>query len=267
MKKTLLSTVAFIGLAFLSSNAMAGAKTYSTEPDYATYRKPSTSPIQKAEVDKSYYVALRGLVGKTPHNLYGKDDDGKWEKAKDNGRSFDDFITTGGEVAVGSYLTDHVRLEAAYTYKENTSGNHSSSTGIEDGDLVKSHVDQNLKQHLAMLNFYYDFHLGCFKPYVMAGVGYSKTKYLTKEKWSENGVAQPDERYRMSHSHIAWSAGAGFGYDLTEHLTFEVGYRYTDAGEIKGYPKFDEMSEDDESSLMKYKTHTHEVLAGIRYSF
>ncbi|MCQ2965587.1 MAG: outer membrane beta-barrel protein [Alphaproteobacteria bacterium] len=267
MKKTLLSTVAFACLAVLSSNAMAGSKTYSTEPNYATYKKSSVSSVEKKDIDNNYYFAVRGLVGKTPHNLRSHDE-GKWEKVKDDGRSFDDFVTTGGEAAMGTYLTDGVRVEVAYAYKENTSGNHSSSTEMEDGALVKTHLDQDLKQHLAMVNGYYDFNLGRFKPYVMAGIGYSKTKYLIKDKSTEDGVSVPDLKTHMSHSHLAWSVGAGFGFDLTEHFTFEAGYRFTDAGQIKGYPKFSEgLAEDEDSTLLKYKTRTHEVLAGIRYSF
>lgn len=276
MKKTLLTTIAFACLTVFSSNAMAGAKTYSTQPNYNTYKKPSVE-ANKQETDNKYYVAIRGLVGTAPLNLHTTYynthfNSAMWQREKFMGvYDIDDFVTSGGEGAVGTYLTPNFRVEASYSYRKNTSSD-SYLTFTKVGNLFNGVEDEyNFKQKLGLLNFYYDFDLGCIKPYVMAGAGAARNEYNIRERYFVASALTRAHRGKMAHSHFAWSVGAGIGIDIMQNLVFELGYRYTDAGQMKGYFRSEATSVNGAvstgSTLARFKTHTQEVLAGIRFSF
>lgn len=132
----------------------------------------------------------------------------------------------------------------------------------------------NIQSHTAMLNGYYDMPTGTkFTPFVMVGVGFSKNKIASKvEEYKASTFINRWGSTDGNSTEFAYSFGAGFSYQISDNLNFDVAYRYVDLGsaeityfdEMK-YRGDDEVSRDEE--LQKYDLKSNEFLAGIRYTF
>lgn len=114
----------------------------------------------------------------------------------------------------------------------------------------------------AMLNVYYDIETGTkFTPYVGAGLGYARVE--SKASLPDNGVST-----KSSDNNLAWQIGAGVSYAMTDNISFDAGYRYTDYGNVKDSGQINVApfkKPFDVSS--KYDVTSHEFLLGARYSF
>ena len=151
--------------------------------------------------------------------------------------SADDNVL-GGAVAFGAEhktSVGTVRTEVEYNRNQDTEKKLFSG-------LAKAEVES---QSL-MFNAYYDIDTNSkFTPYVGAGVGYAKIKGKLKSP-----VLSDD----MSDTNFAWQVGAGVGYELTENVTMDAGYRYADYGDFSEYDS-------------KLDVSAHEFYVGARYTF
>ncbi|HEU0195900.1 MAG TPA: OmpA family protein [Nevskiaceae bacterium] len=106
----------------------------------------------------------------------------------------------------------------------------------------------------AMANLWYDFTLPAswgvpaLHPYVGGGVGFGRL-----------GVARPGSKYRSA---FMYQGGAGLDYDLTQHLTASVGWRWIQSG-MKAATAFAGPNSD--GLIGRYRANT--ALVGLRYSF
>lgn len=111
--------------------------------------------------------------------------------------------------------------------------------------------EMKLETQSIMVNAYYDINTNtAFTPYVGAGLGYAKVKASLS-----SSVMSMD----TDDTNFAWQVGAGVAYALNDNISFDLGYRYTDMGDIsKQY-----------STANNYKidVDSHELLLGARYSF
>lgn len=116
----------------------------------------------------------------------------------------------------------------------------------DDAELHKGGIKSKLENDSVMANFYYDFTNSTkFTPYVGAGIGMSRLKAKTM------GVSKKDNNF-------TWQVGAGVAYNLCKNWTVDLGYRYTDAGDLtKNYG----------AGKYKVDVESHEVLLGVRYTF
>ena len=138
----------------------------------------------------------------------------------------------------GGYDFGDFRVAADYThYKSHKeSGKISSSTNY----------DAKAKFQSFGVSAIYDFNLNSpVKPYVGARVGINRFSY--------------DDDYRSVNFHETESIRktktgvgvlAGVGYDITENVALDAGYRYNHLGKFDGL-----------------KVHSHEVSAGVRVKF
>ncbi len=86
-----------------------------------------------------------------------------------------------------------------------------------------------------MLNALYDFSdFGRWAPYVGAGIGMNNTKLrAAAHSGSVNACAAYDNcTFSSVDSALAWNLLAGFGYDLSDHLTWDTQYRYTNVNDL-----------------------------------
>ncbi len=169
------------------------------------------------------------------------DADGSTEKA-----NTDDNVL-GGSFAYG-VKADAVRTELELNLHQKAEKKH-AATGEDDGSWKSS-----LENNSIMLNAYYDIETGTkFTPYVGAGVGLARLKAKIK---------QDDGSVSKSGTNFAWQVGAGVAYAVTDDLSVDLGYRYTDSGDVtkKG------VSEDG-AWKTKFDSSAHEILLGARYSF
>lgn len=118
--------------------------------------------------------------------------------------------------------------------------------------------------HTLMFNGYYD--LGNYAglvPYVGAGVGLAYNKvdevYFTGNPFLVNRIAG-DDRWGL-----AWSLMAGVGYQISDRITLDIGYRYLDMGKA-------ESGHVDSAGFWNPKVRiddlaAHEIKVGLRFAF
>lgn len=113
-----------------------------------------------------------------------------------------------------------------------------------------------------MANIYYDFDTKTkFTPYIGGGLGYAHVK--TKVSLPDNGISQSS-----SDGNLAWQLGAGVSYTLTDNISIDAGYRYTDYGSVKdSFQRNVEPFKAKFDGSSKYDVSSHEFLLGLRYNF
>ncbi len=147
----------------------------------------------------------------------------------------------------------------------------SDNSGKYNGE----HYQVNTSVWTGMFNVYYDIDTGTkLMPYINAGVGYAhlKTKAHT---WGNCGAPANhyDFLFKEEANNFAWNIGLGVSYALTDNLSVDLGYRYTDFGNIKSNPTINDslgkvMGVDGPFIIdgdMKF--YMHEVNLGLRYAF
>jgi opacity protein-like surface antigen len=115
-----------------------------------------------------------------------------------------------------------------------------------------------------MFNAYYDLgRFDRFTPYLGVGVGaaYNKTDevYFTGNPALTNRI-EGDSRWSL-----AWSLMAGFGVQLTERVTLDLGYRYLDMGKAQSGTM-------DNAGFVNPRVRiddlaAHELKIGLRFGF
>lgn len=153
----------------------------------------------------------------------------------------------GGEFAVGAKLSDNIRAEFAYTYR------NPSKRVYEDESY-----EMGMQSY--MVNGYYDFSTGtAFKPYVSVGAGMARVKMHARDLFDDSGnyVNEVDS---ASENTFAYSFGAGVSYDVTDDVAIDAGYRYTRTRKIFGYD-----ADLDESFATKQ--YANDFMIGVRYTF
>lgn len=151
----------------------------------------------------------------------------------------------GGEFAVGAKLTDNIRAEFAYTYR------NPSKRSEENGS-----VEAGMQSY--MVNGYYDFSTGtAFKPYVGVGAGMARVKARSRTLFDENNM-YINEVFSQSENTFAYSFAAGVSYDVTDDVAIDAGYRYTRTRKIFA-------TEDGDSYAVKQ--YANDFMIGVRYTF
>jgi opacity protein-like surface antigen len=137
-----------------------------------------------------------------------------------------------GEVGLGCGSGPHgVRGELVYGYhgKRNVSGEPGHWTVLPGVDPLHTAVTT----HTLMFNAYYDLGrwMDRFVPYVGAGVGtaynIAEEVYFTGNPALINRISG-DERWSL-----AWSLMAGVGWQVSERVVLDFGYRYLDMGKAE----------------------------------
>jgi opacity protein-like surface antigen len=119
------------------------------------------------------------------------------------------LIAAGGvNYEVTRYFAIREELEASYS--RGFGGNHS-----------------RYSPWTGMANMYFDFGNRVVRPYVGFGLGVAEVNYKTKILI----VADPKEYAKVDFSNFAFNMGlyAGLNFDITKHLTGDLGFRYTRA--------------------------------------
>lgn len=124
-----------------------------------------------------------------------------------------------------------------------------------------------LSVYSAMVNVYYDIETGTkFMPYVGGGIGYAHIK--NKAKVSGMIDKTPfNISSSESENNFAWNLGAGVAYALSDKISVDAGYRYTDYGNVKESVSQDGFAKSVINVDGKYDVTSHEFLIGARYAF
>lgn len=161
-----------------------------------------------------------------------------------------------GAIAAGYQFGNGWRTEGEYVFKKNSE--YTSGSTIFANSFNHHIVDV---QRL-MLNAYRDYTLGNnFSIYGTLGLGIAKVE---SDGWQGNTSRQYGSN---SQTNLAYSLGAGISYTPIERVSFDLGYRYVDMGNVEsGYNNFNNVRglKDEQ---MKARLVSSEVVLGARYLF
>ena len=191
---------------------------------------------------------------------WGNDDDGS-ALGSDSFGGKSKVVGAGG-IALGYNFADQmsfpVRVELEYTLRGEAKGTMSAWSSVINDETGESlgKLTQRVKarSQTALVNAYYDISTGtALTPYVMAGMGISRTKLSSQ-------LAGSDETRSDSDTNFAWTVGAGMAYAVSEQVTVDLTARYYDAGDVKAY-------DSDGETYAKASVRGTDLLLGVRYAF
>ena len=154
-------------------------------------------------------------------------------------------------------------VRAEFEYGLNSSANENGRFNFNAGHIQKPEIgdfSQKLNIMTIMMNVYYDYKFNeSLRPYVGFGLGYAHLKtsgsvFMPISVWNTSYAATAKDR----EDNFAWNLAVGAGYKINEKITADLGYRYTDYGNIKN---------NSDTGNSKYNLNSHEVYLGARYAF
>ncbi len=152
----------------------------------------------------------------------------------------ENFNDTGSiDAGIGCRVVDGLRIEFNGTYRFET-------------DLTGTNgLDAEYSNFTGMFNAWWDIaNIGGFKPYIGGGVGFSVHHTDSTLPLGSDGS--------RTDTTMAWQLGAGVGIDVTDNLTVDIGYRFTDLGVAQSAGPTPFYIDDN---------YSHEFRIGLRYDF
>lgn len=203
--------------------------------------------IEPAMEPAGWYVSLFGGVSfldnvETNYDYIGENDGN--EADTDTG-----FIVGG---AVGTHITDDIRVELEVAYSENDV----NSIRFTDDDQDANYDGEGSFDILTfMANLWYDVPLSdSINPYIGGGVGLAIVD-------GETTYSPDNTAYDSTEVAFAFQVGAGLRLDVSDNITLDVGYRLRGIdGPSFGNSVFPN-SGDYEADLMI----SHNVIAGVSF--
>lgn len=242
-------------MAKLSTYALAGALVFALAPAAVRAADLPEPPLLEApepvEFGSSWY--LRGDVG---YKFYRKPDV-RYSSTKFISEDLDDTAVIGGGVGykVNSWIRTDLTLD--YEFKSDFNGKLFCPCGPAGDPYSREKAEISALTTLA--NAYVD--IGTWHgitPYIGAGVGASRIKvsnYRFVNPDGSSGSQGGDSRWDFS-----WALMAGLGYEVSDNLIIDAGYRYLNIGDGKT------KTVRGGSEPVKFKDlQAHEVRVGFRY--
>lgn len=162
-------------------------------------------------------------------------------------------------------------------FRADITGEHRSAADFNGADLYSfggatfpDNYVAKKSEWLALANAYVD--LGSWhgiSPYVGAGVGAANIEI---SGFTDSGIGPggPSIAYGADHDewNFAWAIYAGLGFEITEALTLDLGYRYLDMGDAQSGNLIAFDGTDLVDNPMEFNDITsHDVRFGMRYQF
>jgi len=143
--------------------------------------------------------------------------------------------SAGLDLGVGYYVMDNVRAELVWTHPFNVEAKKSYSYAAGTGYLAAT---GNLKHKATidalLVKAYVDVaDLGMAKLFVGGGLGLSMIKEKVTDNYTTGGVANTYSVSSKKKNDIAWTLGAGAGFDVADGVKVDAQYAYTDFGKTK----------------------------------
>lgn len=199
---------------------------------------PPPPPVEViASGDSCFYASVGGSYVTHERPRVYKNTAGPWGQPNAEGERFDD--TGAIDAGIGCRVADGLRLEfnAGYRFENDLTGTNGLAA--------------DYSAFTGMWNAWWDItNIGGVKPYVGGGVGFAVHQIDSSLPVGSTGS--------RTDTTLAWQVGAGVGIDVTDNLTVDIGYRFTDLGlaQSAGATPF---HIDDNFS--------HEFRIGLRYDF
>ena len=205
------------------------------------------SSLALASDDFRFY--FEGEVGSS----FADFDSGGWndEPFKNTGDDDDEALITG--IHFGAELFEYLRADIGFSHR----GDLNFTTNgypLTPKSFYKTDIEDI---YTLMFSLYFEpVRFEKFTPYIGAGVG---------STWAKISTNDTAVKGSSDEAIFAWQAEAGIQYDLTQHLTLKLGYRYIDMGNFEVHLRSVRSGE----PYGKYRGEltANEVIFGIRYSF
>jgi len=173
--------------------------------------------------------------------------------------------STGNSVmfggGVGYRFTPVLRADLTLDYMPQFNAHGTNSTGSASVTfntfvgLVNGYVDLNGLMPTAF---------GPFQPYLTAGIGMSRNSMGTA---AGRAFGVSGTQSGATNTDLAWAIGAGVAYPINQNLTFDVGYKYLDLGELHTGTTNTAAGVTTTSTVQKANLQAHTVTAGLRWGF
>ena len=166
------------------------------------------------------------------------------------------FIIGAG---VGYKLPMGFRVDVTY--------NNRNGYNLSGSDPAGTAFDPKTTANTVMFNGYYDLPLMIadkVRPYVGGGIGRSRNK-VSNINWSDPPFS--GQIPGGSTTSTAWQLTLGADIRLTQNLVLDIGYRYTDLGDLKttGGPTTGGFNNANYTTPLQGKLKANELLFNIRY--
>lgn len=184
------------------------------------------------------YAGVRGGLSIMPDSDVEDDANNDYEFDFDPGYTVSGFI--------GGRINENLRIEPEVSYQE-------SDIDEVSGGSVSLSASGDVSSLSFIVNLYYDFvNASPVTPYINLGIGISQIDVgsITLD------IAPALHTESDDDSVLAYQAGAGVGWEVTERVTVDFMYRYFGT---------DDPSFSDAEYEMDFCSHN--VIAGFRYSF
>lgn len=187
----------------------------------------------------------------------------------------EDDSTFGGALAIGYDFQPNfgvpVRAEVEYALRSQSKVGNSDEYLVDDGEdsfILQGDGSMKFDIQTLFLNVYYDIDTGTpFTPYIGGGVGWAFIKARGALELTVLGTQIFDESASNTETNFAWNLAAGVGYDFNENLTFDLGYRYLDFGDVETGTMTSTLSGPPVDINYDTSLTAHEVLLAVRYTF
>ncbi|MDR2337603.1 MAG: outer membrane beta-barrel protein [Deltaproteobacteria bacterium] len=212
------------------------------------------------EVTVSPYVSTKLSFGWTKgHNAVG-------DLSSDDGyeTSFDTNTDTGvgTKIAVGvstavPAIHGAIRTELEFGLNSDYKDKNVDTSYVDDG-----YPSFTVESKTFLFNVYYDFtNCSKFTPYIGAGLGLAHTT-LDMNYFGDDGGNDWYAGGSKTNNKFAWQVGTGVAYNITDKTALDLGYRFTDLGEISA-----DADRNSNPGAVKADLKSHEILLGLRYTF
>ena len=233
----------------------------------------------------TFYGSLKGsFVNESQEHAINKSDlQGAFMKSTD---ATNDLTNTSVKFALGAnvYETEYFTIRAEI--EKGTFGEISQNDFdfFAEKAILNNNITVNTKSKndTWFANGYFDYKANeFFQPYVNVGVGMN-THTFALSRTSGSYFVDNEENTNIN---FAWNIGAGVSYKVSNKMTLDLGYRYSDLGKSElGYYQFVEgiktsggaaaLAGSDVTNQVretrfdhKISTVMHEVLLGVRFNF
>ena len=251
-------------MAKLMTYALAGALAVAFAPVAGLAADLPEPPLletipEPIEFGSSWY--LRGDVG---YKIYRKPDV-RYGGTKYSDEDMKDTGLVGA--GVGYKFNNWIRADvtADYEFKSKMKGRlicPVAACAQPNGSQLRSREEADVSAFTTMANLYAD--LGTWHgvtPYVGAGIGASYINVSGYDYTNPNGITgsvRGDKNWSFS-----WALMAGVGYEVTDNLTLDVGYRYLNLGDGKTKKTGGGFNGDVPVKIKHLQAH--EMRVGVRY--
>lgn len=223
-------------------------------------------------------IYISSKIGVSVLNMYDSKFDYSDEKKSDfrtlkfNDKSHPAF---GNFIGIGYDFYDRfsvpVRTELEVGMRGKVSDTHSLNALSDPTSSASGSSDLKSEATLTtvMLNSYYDMkNQTAFTPYISFGLGIASTRYEATQNTVIKTIFFETEKNQSKSKRInnfAWSLGLGSRYAFNENLSFDLGYRFTEAGKYKiSMPNSFDKDATDTSTI---NLASHDFMFGVVYRF